>query len=236
MRTRDDIDRLAEERLAAEESAATRRTAYTLATAWRQFWRHPSPWLIVTTLGGAWTARVVLGDWRWSDAVVPAVLVATFPVVEWLIHVGILHWRPRTVGPVTVDSLLARKHREHHTDPRDLPLVFIPWPVFTWLVPALVVVALVAFPRAGLGLSYLAWTMTLMAAYEWTHFLIHSDYRPRGKPYKAIWRNHRLHHYRNEHYWFSVTTSGTSDRLFGTFPDPATVSTSRTAKNLHGTA
>ena len=43
-----------------------------------------------------------------------------FPVIEWVIHVGILHWRPRRVGPVRVDSLLARKHREHHADPRDL--------------------------------------------------------------------------------------------------------------------
>jgi sterol desaturase/sphingolipid hydroxylase (fatty acid hydroxylase superfamily) len=102
--------------------------------------------------------------------------------------------------------------------------------------PLLVAVALLAFPRTGLGLSYLAVTMTLMMAYEWTHFLIHSDYRPRTRAYKAIWRNHRLHHYKNEHYWFSVTTSGTSDRLFGTYPDPASVPTSPTAKNLHGAA
>ena len=75
-------------------------------------------------------------------------LVALFPAIEWVIHVGILHWRPRRVGPVQVDSLLARKHREHHADPRDLPLVFIPWPVLTWLLPAYVVVALVAVPSA----------------------------------------------------------------------------------------
>ena len=49
-----------------------------------------------------------------------------------------------------------------------------------------------------------------------------------------MWRNHRLHHYKNEHYWFTVTTAGTADRLFGTYPDPATVPTSPTAKNLHG--
>jgi hypothetical protein len=202
--------------------------------AWRAFWRHPSPCLIGATLVAAWAARSWAGDWRWTDAVVPVVLVATFPVVEWLIHVGILHWKPRHVAGVTVDSLLARKHREHHADPRDLPLVFIPWPVFLWLIPTLVSVSLLAFPRTGLGLSYLAWTMTLMMVYEWTHYLIHGDYRPRSRAYKAVWRNHRLHHYKNEHYWFSVTTSGTSDRLFGTHPDPATVRTSRTAKNLHG--
>jgi hypothetical protein len=31
-----------------------------------------------------------------------------------------------------------------------------------------------------------------------------------------------------------VTSAGTADRLFGTYPDPETVATSPTAKNLHG--
>lgn len=69
--------------------------------------------------------------------------------------------------------------------------------------------------------------------YEWTHYLIHSDYRPRSRMYKAVWRNHRLHHYKNEHYWFTVTTAGTADRLLRTCPDPGDVATSPTAKNLH---
>ena len=60
-----------------------------------------------------------------------------------------------------------------------------------------------------------------MLGYEWTHYLVHSDYRPRSRWYRSVWRNHRLHHYKNEHYWFTVTTAGTADRLFGTYPDPA---------------
>jgi sterol desaturase/sphingolipid hydroxylase (fatty acid hydroxylase superfamily) len=51
--------------------------------------------------------------------------------------------------------------------------------------------------------------------------------------YRAIWRNHRNHHYKNEHYWFTVTTTNTADRVLGTCPDPAAVATSPTAKNLH---
>ena len=49
--------------------------------------------------------------------------------------------------------------------------------------------------------------------YEWTHYLIHSDYKPKTRVYRAIWRNHRNHHYKNEHYWFTVTSSGTADRV-----------------------
>ena len=48
-----------------------------------------------------------------------------------------------------------------------------------------------------------------------------------------MWRNHRLHHYKNEHYWFTVTSSGTADRLFGTYPDAGEVTTSKTVRDLH---
>ncbi len=234
----DDVDRLARERLAADEARITgsRRRGQTLGEAWRAFWRHPSPWMIATFLVGSCVGRAVVGGGSWWELVIPAALVALFPVIEWVIHVGILHWRPRRVGPVEVDSLLARKHRDHHADPRDLPLVFIPWQVLTWLLPAYVAVALLAVPDRQAAWTLLVSVYALMAGYEWTHYLIHSDHRPATRVYRAVWRNHRLHHYKNEHYWFTVTSAGTADRLFGTYPDPETVPTSPTAKNLHGAA
>ena len=166
---------------------------------------------------------------------IPAALIALFPVIEWCIHVAILHWRPRSLGPVTIDSLLARDHRAHHADPRDLPLVFIPWKALVWLLPAYVVIALARDADAGRPRSR-CWcrSTAIMFGYEWTHYLVHSDYRPRSRWYRSVWRNHRLHHYKNEHYWFTVTSAGTADRLFGTYPaDPAAVKTSPTVKKLH---
>ena len=76
-----------------------------------------------------------------GSSLIPAALLAAFPLIEWVVHVAVLHWRPRDLGPIHVDSLLARKHRAHHADPRDLPLVFIPTPVLAWLLPAYVVLA-----------------------------------------------------------------------------------------------
>ena len=210
-----------------------RREETTLARAFSEFLRHPTPWMLGATVVAAAAIRVSIGDWRWTDAVVPIVVAAAFPFVEWLIHVCVLHWRPRRFAGVTVDPLLARKHREHHVDPRNVPLIFIPWPVLVWLIPLLAALAILAFPRLGLALTFLLTVTVVGCAYEWTHFLIHSDYRPKTRVYKAIRRNHRLHHFRNEHYWFSVTTSGTADRVLGTDPDPDTVPTSPTAKNLH---
>ena len=63
--------------------------------------------------------------------------------------------------------------------------------------------------------------------------LVASDYKPRTGLYQAIWKNHRQHHFKNEHYWFTVTSSGSADRVLGTHPDATAVATSPTAKNLH---
>jgi sterol desaturase/sphingolipid hydroxylase (fatty acid hydroxylase superfamily) len=190
--------------------------------------------MIGALLVAAGVARALVGDWRWTDALVPAVMVAVFPFVEWTVHVFVLHWRPRRVAGVRLDSLLARKHREHHADPRDIPLVFIPWQVLARLLPVFVLIALLAFPRLGLGLTYLTFLAVLGMFYEWTHYLIHSDYKPRTRAYRAVWRNHRLHHYKNENYWFTVTSAGTADRLLGTYPDPGSIESSATVKALHG--
>jgi hypothetical protein len=229
------IEAQAQARLSADEARITgsRRTSQTLGQAWRPFWRHPSPWLIGSFLGGSVVLRATQTTFSWTELLVPVALVTFFPVIEWLIHVGILHWKPRRVGGVPVDSLLARKHREHHSDPRVLPLVFIPWQVELWLLPAYVVIAVLAFPSLATGATFLVAVGVLMFGYEWVHYLVHSDHRPRTRAFRAVWRNHRLHHYKNEHYWFTVTTAGTADRLFGTYPDPAGVRTSKTVRDLH---
>jgi len=235
MNTPPDIEALARTRLAADEERITgsRRTQVTLSDAWRAFWRHPSPWMISSFLLAAVAVRVLVGGGSPWELVIPATLVALFPVIEWLIHVGILHWRPRRLGPVEVDSLLARKHREHHADPRDIPLVFIPWRALAGLLPAYVVVAWLAMPTTASALSLLVSVYGLKLGYEWTHYLIHSDYKPKTRLYRAIWRNHRQHHFKNEHYWFTVTSSGTADRVLGTYPDLASIETSPTARNLY---
>lgn len=210
------------------------RPRLTLPAAAAEFAKHPSPWMIGVTAAAALTARVIVGGWHWWEALIPLALLAAMPVTEWLIHVLILHARPRTVLGIRFDSLLARKHREHHGAPRELPQIFIPWQSLLVLAPPLLAIALLAFPSAGVGLTFLASVAILALGYEWTHYLIHTDYRPRHAPYHRVWRNHRDHHFKNEHYWFTVTTSGTADRLLGTCPEAASVPTSPTARNLHG--
>lgn len=211
----------------------------TLGGAAREFWRHPTPWLILAYLLGTLAFRTVLADFAVGDLWAPLVFVLLFPFLEWVIHVFVLHWRPRELGSVTIDTLLARDHRRHHAAPRDVDLVFIPTRSLLWVIPGLGVAvplgvgALVGAPLHATA-SFLVVEAAALMGYEWTHYLVHTDYKPRTVFYRSVWRNHRLHHFKNEHYWFSVTTSGTSDRVLGTYPDASTVETSATAKNLHG--
>ena len=209
------------------------RKGFTLRDARREFWKYPSPWVIGVTLVVALTARIAVGDWQPTDALVPVVMLGLFPFLEWVVHVFILHWRPKRFGLLTIDPILAREHRRHHMDPRSVPLIFIPWQALLWVVPVTVAIAVLGFPRLGLGLTFLVLITLLGLGYEWCHYLIHSDYKPKTRVYRAIWRNHRQHHFKNEHYWFTVTSAGTADRVLGTYPVAATVETSPTAKNLH---
>ena len=71
----------------------------------------------------------------------------------------------------------------------------------------------------------------LILLYEWTHFLIHTSHRPRSRYYRSIWRNHRLHHFKNEHYWHGITNT-LSDRVLGTHRDARAVERSRTVRTL----
>ncbi|MEU8895110.1 sterol desaturase family protein [Nocardia sp. NPDC048505] len=209
------------------------RRGLSLGAAFREFTRHPSPWMIGTALVAALTLRVLVGDWQLTDALLPLAMLALFPAFEWVVHVLVLHWRPKRLGRFQLDSELARKHRAHHVDPRDIPLIFIPTRSLVVVIVVLLALAAFAFPRPGLGLTFLLTVTVLGLGYEWTHYLIHTDYKPKRAPYRAVWKNHRHHHYKNEHYWFTVTSSGTADRVLGTYPDPGATPASPTARNLH---
>jgi hypothetical protein len=231
------VDAAARRQVAQDEARITgtarRRTSVSMKQVFAEFWRHPSPYLLGGSLAAAIAGRVLAGPGSPWELLIPVGLLAIMPVVEWLIHVCILHWKPRRLAGVRIDPLLSRKHRAHHANPREIPLVFVPWQVELSLVPFNAVVAWLVTPTWSAMFTLLVTVYVLLSAYEWTHYLLHSDYRPRSRWFRAVWRNHRLHHYKSEHYWFTVTTAGTADRLFGTCPDPSTVPTSPTVQRLH---
>ncbi len=203
----------------------------TLPEAARTFFRYPSPRFLTGLVGMLVAARVVLGDWSVWDAVVAAGLLAFWPVQEWLIHVFILHARPIRLGGRTFDHIAARKHRAHHGDPGNLEILFIPVQGFVVGIPFLLVFWIGLTPAVALAFSGLAIYFVLTLHYEWIHFLIHSRYRPRTRYYERRWRNHLLHHFKNEHYWYGVTALG-GDRLFRTSPAASEVEISPTCRGM----
>jgi hypothetical protein len=216
----------------------------TLADCIRNFARRPSPPLLTAAIVAAVALRVVLGDFDWRDLVVLAGVVGFTPLAEWMIHVLLLHAKPIRWRGRRHELLAAREHRAHHAAPAVLDGVLIP--VYALLIffglIALTVWGL-SFPiHAVLGGDRLAHAATgltisyaVLAAYEWCHFLIHTPYRPRGRYYRSLWRGHRLHHYKNEHYWFGVTST-LADRALRTAPDQAAVPRSSTARRLEAGA
>jgi sterol desaturase/sphingolipid hydroxylase (fatty acid hydroxylase superfamily) len=203
----------------------------TLSGALREFARHASPRILGALALGFAAARVAAGGFSPWDLVAAGAVVALWPVQEWLIHVFVLHYEPRRIAGRTRDFLVPRLHRAHHRDPWRLELVFIPLPVYLGVPAVLALVLWLAASSLPRATSVLAVYFALALDYEWIHFLIHTRYPPRRALYRRLWRNHLLHHFKNEHYWFGVTMLG-GDRLFGTAADPERVPTSPTARTL----
>jgi Fatty acid hydroxylase superfamily len=213
----------------------------TLADARREFAHKHSPWMILGATLALVAVRIAIGHIGWGDAVAVAAMLVVYPFGEWAIHAYLLHMKPVYIRGRKFVAPAARDHRAHHRAPNDLTmlllspkelaqLLFLAVPftigVFAlacWLVAGSVPIGpLVSAAIAGYGAIFV---------YEWTHFLIHTAHRPKSRFYKAVWRNHRLHHFKNEHFWHGITNNF-SDRVLGTNPDHSDVPRSETARTL----
>jgi sterol desaturase/sphingolipid hydroxylase (fatty acid hydroxylase superfamily) len=218
------------------------REIKTVAQARTALLRKRSPKIIAGVFALELALRALLGPPTWRDALAVAILAAAYPFGEWAIHIHLLHLRPFRFRGREVELATAKAHRQHHEAPNRLDMVLLD-------AGEIALLLLVAVPFV-LGLGALGtWAISgdapaaapfvtgmltgtvLVAIYEWTHFLIHTSYRPHSRFYRAIWRGHRLHHFKNEHYWHGITST-VADRVFGTAPDQRDVPRSRTARSL----
>lgn len=138
--------------------------------------------------------------------------MAFWTFFEYMAHRYIFHWvseNPR------IQKFAYVLHGNHHVYPRDRQRLFMP-PVPSLLISSLILgimyliagsYAFMFFP--GFIIGYLT--------YGTIHYAIHA-WNPPFKWMKPLWRNHHLHHYKDDHHGFGVSST-IWDHVFGTMFD-----------------
>ena len=155
-------------------------------------------------------ARLGFDAWRIAIGFLAGMLFWT--LFEYIMHRFVFHWVAESERAKKVVYVM---HGNHHHFPRDKERLFMP-PVPSLILASIIFLIMYAimgnfvfvfFP--GFILGYLM--------YGTMHFAIHA-WNPPFKWMKPLWRNHHLHHYKDEHRGFGVSTT-IWDRAFGTMFD-----------------
>ncbi|MET3728422.1 sterol desaturase/sphingolipid hydroxylase (fatty acid hydroxylase superfamily) [Fictibacillus halophilus] len=128
-------------------------------------------------------------------------------------------------------KLIKRLHYDHHKKPNELKLLFLPiW----YSVPSLFLLSTLLFiltQSVQYTLSFSIGLLFMFFIYEWKHYVAHRPLKPKTRFGRWIKKTHTLHHFKNENYWYGVSTPFI-DVLFGTLKDEKDVEWSATAKDL----
>ena len=212
---------------------------HTLRDVAKTYLGHRSPHVILTGLTIATVLRLFVGNFGLVDLIIVAVSLALVGVVEWVIHLFLLHAPDGSIRDTKLKT--GSGHREHHLDPSNVGWLMLGPPdaasflvmLLVWNATWPIAIALIfGAPVLATYLSAVAMSYLLLANYEWTHLLVHTRYRPKSRYYKRLVSHHRLHHYRNEHHWLGIT-SRIGDKALGTLPaSKSDVPLSDTARTL----
>jgi hypothetical protein len=208
-------------------------TLKTLDQAVQMFFSRRGPRFLLKASAATLGLRALFGRPRWSDAAIVAGVLAYWPFQEWAMHKYLLHIEPTERNGKKVDPRFAQRHRAHHRYPRDLDLAMLPREVLQQGMVANALLWLLLAPNRRAATTGIAAVTTMTLIYEWTHYIVHTGYRPKGELLRRIRRNHRRHHFYNENFWHTFTFPAV-DTLLGTDPDLRSVDKSETARNLHG--
>ncbi|ASN07199.1 sterol desaturase family protein [Virgibacillus necropolis] len=153
----------------------------------------------------------------------------TYATSEYIVHRFLFHMK--TPKNAFLLKTIKRLHFDHHVDPKDLNLLFLP----LWFsLPNFFIGAAVFYLITGnlqLTIAFLAGLIAYFLYYEWKHYIAHKPIQPRTKLGRNTKRAHLWHHFKNENYWFGVTHTSV-DKTFGTYRDQKQVNKSETARNL----
>jgi hypothetical protein len=202
----------------------------TLWQAWKLFCSFFWEQMLLAGVVISCAIRLYFGQWHWADLLIALLILAVFPFQEYFIHMFFLHRPPFKIFGQQRESLAALVHRVHHRDPWHMERAINPPVAVVMYAVGLPILFFPFLPRPQ-AMTGVAGSWVALFVYEWIHLLIHTSHAPKNWLYKRIWRNHRLHHFKNEHYWYNVSTYGI-DLLFHTAPASSEVPTSPTCLTL----
>jgi len=131
---------------------------------------------------------------------------------EYIMHRFIFHFIAESPRAQRFIYVL---HGNHHEYPRDKERLFMP-PVPS-LIIASVLFALQYLVMGGAAFMFFPGFIFGYLMYGTMHYAIHA-WNPPFKWMKPLWRNHHLHHYKEQEKGFGVSTT-IWDRVFGTMFD-----------------
>lgn len=131
---------------------------------------------------------------------------------EYLMHRFVFHYTAHTERGKKLNYIL---HGNHHEYPRDRERLFMP------AAPSLIISS-VLFILMSLVLNknvfaFFPGFMLGYLIYGSMHYAIHA-WNPPFRWMKGLWRNHHLHHYKQDHRGFGVSST-LWDHVFGTMFD-----------------
>ncbi|MES1215615.1 MAG: sterol desaturase family protein [Bacteroidota bacterium] len=106
-------------------------------------------------------------------------------------------------------------HGNHHHYPRDRQRLFMP-PVPSVILASAIFGLMYLIMRQNTFMFFPGFILGYLM-YGTMHYAIHA-WNPPFKWMKGLWRNHHLHHYKNEHHGFGVSST-IWDHVFGTMFD-----------------
>jgi sterol desaturase/sphingolipid hydroxylase (fatty acid hydroxylase superfamily) len=194
----------------------------------RDFFFHFDILLMLAIFSGLAAASVIMvpGYYEWLYLGIGLIV---FMFSEYLTHRFLFHLKAPD-NPFFL-KFLKRLHYDHHKYPNDLKLLFLPvW----YSIPNFAVLSVIFYFITGTVQGTVAFGLgliTMLLVYEWRHFIAHRPIKPKTRFGKWVKKTHTLHHFKNENYWYGVSTPFV-DAIFGTLKEQTDVETSQTVKDL----
>ena len=153
------------------------------------------------------------------------------PIFEWIVHKYFLHINFKFKNKY-LKNFFYKVHEGHHEYPSDKELVFAPFIIGISVPLIFLGIGFGITKNIELSLTLAFYSLCYYCYYEWIHLAHHTEsYIPITKRGKILKKHHTYHHFKNENYWWGVTTI-LGDIILKTNPKQNKIKRSGNTKNI----